>query len=241
MDSTADFKDRVNGVIERIEPGFRDDVRRDMQPLLDAGVSSEEDLFAIVEDTGSQPQTRERAFWLLSRLGTPGTAPALFKALQDPDAKLRAAAARLVGESAIREGVGRLAVLLRDDPEPAVRRDAAYALGLIGDATAVEPVLAALGDEAPMVRGMAAEALAYIGDPSAMGALLETLRDPCAEVRYWGAFAVGELGDEGDIPALRQLADSDDEVAAGFGSVRDEAEDAIRSIRERKDREDEEP
>lgn len=235
MDSVADFNSRVNRAIERIEPDYRDSVRQDIQALLDAGVQSDEDLFAIVEDAGSDPEKRERAFWLLSRLGTAGTAPALLKALQDPNASLRAAAARLIGESGIKESVNRLVVLLQSDPEPTVRKDAAYALGLIGDVTAVKPVVAALKDKSPMVRGMAAEALAYIRDPSVMDSLLATLQDPSAEVRYWGAFAVGEIGGEDSVPALRLLADSDNEVAPGYGSVREEAEAAIRSIQERKD------
>jgi HEAT repeat protein len=235
--SSADFNRRVNAVIEAIEPGWRDSVRQDIQPLLDAGVQSDEDLFAIVEDTGSDREKRERAFWLLSRLGTPGTAPALFKALTDPNASLRAAAARMIGESGITESIGRLVALLQGDPEPKVRKDVAYALGQLGDATAVKPVVAALKDESPMVRGMAAEALAYIRDISVMGPLLETLQDPSAEVRYWGAFAVGQIGGEDSIPALQHLADSDDEIAPGYGSVRDEAEEAIRNIQERKDQE----
>jgi HEAT repeat protein len=240
MDSAADFNSRVDAVIERIEPDCRDSVRQDMQPLLDAGVQSDEDLFAIVEDTGSDPEKRERAFWLLSRLGTPGTAPALFKALKDPNASLRAAAARLIGESGIKESVDRLVALLQSDPEPKVRKDAAYALGLIGDVTAVKPLVAALKDGAPMVRGMAAESLAYLRDPSALGPLLETLQDPSAEVRYWGAFALGEVGDENSIPALRRLADSDDEIAPDYGSVWEEAEQAIRNIQqhEHRDRQD---
>jgi HEAT repeat protein len=141
----------------------------------------------------------------------------------------------MIGESGIKESVDRLVALLQSDPEPKVRKDAAYALGLIGDATAVKPVVAALKDESPMVRGMAAEALAYIRDLSVTDPLLETLQDPSAEVRYWGAFAVGQIGGEDCIPALRHLADSDSEIASGYGSVLDEAEDAIRSIQERKD------
>jgi HEAT repeat protein len=206
-----------------------------MQFLLDAGAASEDDLFAIVEDTGSDPEQRERAFWLLSRLGTAGTAPALFKALKEPNASLRAAAARLIGESGIRESVDRLVAVLQSDPEPKVRKDAAYALGLLGDVNTLKPVVAALRDKSPMVRGMAAEALAYIGDVAAIASLLETLYDPSPEVRYWGAFALGEMGGEECIPALRRLADSDNDIAPGYGPVREEAEAAIRNIQERRD------
>lgn len=234
MNSEADFKLRVHAVIERIEPECRDYVRQDVQALLAAGVQSDEDLFVIVEDTGSDAEQRERAFWLLARLGTAGTTPALFKALKDPNANLRGTAARLIGESGIKESVTRLVAVLQTDPEPMVRKNAAYALGLLGDATAIRPVVAALKDESSIVRGMAAETLAYIRDPAVIGSLLETLEDPSAEVRYWGAFAVGATGDEACISALRHLADTDNDIAPGYGWVRDEAEKAIRSIQERK-------
>jgi HEAT repeat protein len=114
-----------------------------------------------------------------------------------------------------------------------VRHAAAYALGQLGTAAAAEPLVAALHDTSPMVRGMAAEALAYLRDVSVMPSLLLALHDTSAEVRYWGAFAVGELGGEEAIPALRRLADSDEESAEGYGAVRNAAEEAILSILER--------
>jgi hypothetical protein len=81
MDSAADFNSRVNAVIEAIEPGYRDSVRQDMQPLLDAGVQSDEDLFAIVEDTGSDPEKRERAFASFTS-GNPWNSPCAVQSLE---------------------------------------------------------------------------------------------------------------------------------------------------------------
>ena len=52
------------------------------------------------------------------------------------------------------------------DPDPEVRQMAAFALGLIGDASARDPLVAALADPQPLVKGSAAEALGLIGDAS---------------------------------------------------------------------------
>jgi hypothetical protein len=132
-DTSASFGERVARVLARIDPDCRGVADDDVRSLLDAGVACEADLFAIVEDAGSGAVRRARSFWLLSRLGTPGTAPALFEALSDPSAVVRAGAARAIGESAIAASTDRLAAVLRQDPDAEVRRAAAYALGLVGD------------------------------------------------------------------------------------------------------------
>jgi HEAT repeat protein len=48
------------------------------------------------------------------------------------------------------------------DQNAAVRREAALALGRIGDASAIPPLSKALGDENAVVRGAAAQAIAEI-------------------------------------------------------------------------------
>jgi len=49
-----------------------------------------------------------------------------------------------------------------------MRKNAAHALGNIKDRSAVEPLIAALGDEDPDVRGAVVWALGNIGDPRAV-------------------------------------------------------------------------
>ena len=49
----------------------------------------------------------------------------------------------------------------------------AFALGLIGDPLAVDPLLLALKDPEPVVRGRAAEALGQIGDARAAPAIAQ--------------------------------------------------------------------
>ena len=56
-----------------------------------------------------------------------------------------------------------------------VRRDAAWALGDIGDARAVEQLISALGDEKWYVRYAAVQALGKIGDARAAEQLISAL------------------------------------------------------------------
>ena len=48
---------------------------------------------------------------------------------------------------------------------------AAFALGLLGDKRARDPLVAALADPSPLVQGSAAEALGLIGDAAAADAV----------------------------------------------------------------------
>ena len=52
--------------------------------------------------------------------------------------------------------------LLATDAEPEVRQMAAFALGLIGDVRAADPLATALADPDPVVQGRAAEALGLL-------------------------------------------------------------------------------
>ena len=58
-----------------------------------------------------------------------------------------------------------------------VRVEAAWALGEIGDARAVDPLIEALTDEYGRVRMSAAQALGEIGNQRAVGPLTEALKD----------------------------------------------------------------
>ncbi len=64
-----------------------------------------------------------------------------------------------------------------------VRDRAAWALEELGDARAVEPLLARLEDEEWSVRGSAAEALGRLGDARAVEGLLARLEDEEGYVR----------------------------------------------------------
>jgi cyclophilin family peptidyl-prolyl cis-trans isomerase len=94
-----------------------------------------------------------------------------------------------------------LIALLRDD-EARTRRRAALAVGRVGLAEGVEPVLPLLADDDVEVRQMAAFALGLIGHASARAALLKALDDPEPIVQGRAAEALGLIGDRADADAV---------------------------------------
>jgi cyclophilin family peptidyl-prolyl cis-trans isomerase/HEAT repeat protein len=90
-----------------------------------------------------------------------------------------------------------------DDPDPEVRQMAAFALGLIGDRSGRDALIAKLTDPSPLMKGSAAEALGLIGDPAAA----EPIGRMVSELVTSGALA--EPPDEG-------IEESRDTPAAAF-------------------------
>ncbi len=83
--------------------------------------------------------------------------------LQDPEARLRRRAALAAGRVRLPGAIAGLTTLLQTDQDPEVRQMAAFAMGLIGDASAAPALGAALADSDPTIQGRAAEALGLIG------------------------------------------------------------------------------
>jgi HEAT repeat protein/beta-lactamase regulating signal transducer with metallopeptidase domain len=91
-----------------------------------------------------------------------------------------------------------------DDSVASVREDAAYALGQLEAATAVEPLAARLGrDVDAKVREMIAWALGSIGSLKATPALgAAAQRDAAETVRAMAVWALGQLEDPTSVPIL---------------------------------------
>jgi len=87
----------------------------------------------------------------LSKMGEPATTP-LIQLLEDPDWKVRGAAAWALGRIGSKEAVDPLVKALLEDENGFVRSGAANALGNIGDERAVEPMKKATKDESSYVR-----------------------------------------------------------------------------------------
>ncbi len=99
-----------------------------------------------------------------------------------------------------------LLALLEDD-EPRLRRRAAIAIGRVGLAEGVEPLVARLEDPDPDVRTMVAFSLGLLGDRRAADPLVRTLtNDADARVRGRAADALGRLGDAQHAQAIARLA-----------------------------------
>ncbi|MBP1928832.1 HEAT repeat protein [Methanolinea mesophila] len=111
------------------------------------------------------------------------------------------------------EAVRYLIRALRDPEFISIRWRSAMALGNLGDHTAVEPLIAALGDENDHVREEAADALGRIGDPRAVSSLITALKDPQRGVRLRALSALVRIGDAAK-PALENAMGSVEEAFA---------------------------
>jgi HEAT repeat protein len=76
-----------------------------------------------------------------------------------------------------------------------VRQEATEALGKLGDARAVEPLIACLKDPQWSYRGLAASALGELGDARAVEPLLACLNEPNKAIREGALESLGKLGD----------------------------------------------
>ena len=116
-----------------------------------------------------------------------------------------------------------------------VRKNAAWALGSIGDPRAVGALNVALKDRDALVRGNAARSLGVIGDSRAVEALVRVLESEDGVVRKFVAEALGRIGDTGAVDALKKACGYDDvcktaawaleEIEAKQKSTNTEAED----------------
>ena len=125
---------------------------------------------------------------------------------------LRAADRRVVDED--------LRVLLTDG-DPAVRANAALALGQIADASSLRDLLKAAADTTAETRASAAFAMGLIADVSAQAALMQLASDSSPRVRAAAAEALGRLHDPGGASTVLALLDDPDmsvRAAAALGS-----------------------
>lgn len=136
----------------------------------------------------------------------PVVRPALVKALSDLAPSVVSNALRSlarVGEPG--DGLDAAIGFLRH-ADPAIRSNAALALGTLTEkgpaAPSTEPLIIALQDEDPVTRANAAFALGEIGDTDAVGHLAQALSDDMPRVRALAAQSLGKLAHPGATRAL---------------------------------------
>lgn len=117
---------------------------RAVELLVDFGAASVEPLTDLLARSPSV-NARTRAVFALYRIGTPEALRSIRKALKDADLQVRVAAARSAGLAKDSASVEVLMELVRND-KPAVRRQAATALGQIGDKKVISTMLSAAED-----------------------------------------------------------------------------------------------
>ena len=125
----------------------------------------------------------------------------LSKALQHPDAAVRARALRAVGRLQDSTTVAAVVPLLADRAAP-VRREAAFALGQIGHRSARPALERVLADRDPGVVADVVEALGKLGDTAATPRLTAFLRTGTREQRMRACEALWRLADTSAAGAL---------------------------------------
>jgi putative heme-binding domain-containing protein len=124
--------------LEDPRPAVRD---RALELMVLAGPLSVAPLARIREKSSSH-EVRSMAVWGLYRIGTPAAQAAVRAALSDASFRVRLAAARAVGMEKDSAAVDRLMSMVKQD-QAAGRREAATALGQIGDQRAAPALVAA--------------------------------------------------------------------------------------------------
>ncbi len=100
-----------------------------------------------------------------------------------------------------------------DARSPRARAASAWALGTLGDARAVEPLIARLADDDAIVRQWTVRSLGALGASSAVMPLIDRLDDEDAAVREWVVRSLGKIGDPTAAdPLLAYLDDDNAEV-----------------------------
>lgn len=142
-------------------------------------------LAALVADRMSSPEVADRVMAVelagtllprsedLSGRGTSALLADVVLALADTEAVVRRAAAAQLG--ARQQAIPDLVAALRDDPDPAVRRETALALADAGDKVTVPAFVGALQDPDPQVRRIVVEALLQHPSPDLARRLTEGL------------------------------------------------------------------
>jgi alpha/beta superfamily hydrolase len=118
---------------------------------------------------------------------------------------------------AVAKGAGAVPELLRslEDDDPETRADAAEALGLIGDSSALAALKEHMGDPDADVRVNVAVALIRIGDDALFPEVVKALRHEDPRVVVGAAIALGRLADRRVVPNLVEAFKTDNvEVGA---------------------------
>jgi putative membrane-bound dehydrogenase-like protein len=144
---------------------------RAQQSLVDRGNAAVKALTAL-RRSSKDANARTKAVFALYRIGTPDAMSELRLALTDADEQVRVAAARSVGIAKDRASVPSLLACLDNGPD-AVKRQAATALGQIGDQQAVAPLInASANTEDRFIRHAIIYALMRLNDVNGLRARL---------------------------------------------------------------------
>ena len=208
-------------------------VRKGIERLRQAGVVSVKGLKEVVESAGAERELQAAACDVLGRLshGLRETTFPLAELMERSDDPLVIwEAAKALAMMDARDAATTVVPLLTSEN----RERATAAAWVLGSTRCVEAVddLRAIVRRTSVeteVRGQAAEALGLLQSREAVQDLIDALEDRAAEVRYWAAYALGRIRDRRALPALEELARTDQRPIE-LGTVASEAREAIDSI-----------
>lgn len=194
-------------------------------------------LFRIVTDDTVDIQKRLTGCWLLGRIGNEDTVEVLMKLANDTNIFIRAEAIRSLGclrsiRSRIKKSIVNFLIdKLVKEPYFDARAACIYTIGIFKDDRVIPVLIKILNDdtEQSFVRGMAAETLGGFRKTIAVEHLIKALSSSSIEVRFWAIYALGIIGSTDALPHLENLRESSEELS-GWGTISEEAREAIRSI-----------
>lgn len=187
--------------------------------LLTALEPTDGDLLArlVLDHLGAaDPSDRALAVELAARAGTPESAHAALRALQDPAPLVRKAAARSLSLLNVPAALPALGAAL-GDPDPEIRVEVVRVLGLIDDENVLPHLVSALKDPEVTVREVAGEVLAQWSSPAAAERLVEALRTP--ELRSAAADLLLKMGPPAVEGLVDALIDGDREIRPTAGQL----------------------
>ena len=165
----------------------------------------------VAQCASTNAAARRDAVLELGRIGEPGTASALIRALGDADEAVRVNAILGLGWMQSREAVPEL-IKLAESADLPLRRRAAQALGQIGDARAIKPLMALAGHPDVWTAENAVMGLGWLKAKQAVPALIDIAaksgpKDSAPRALRLAAIrALGHIGEASSVPALEKLA-----------------------------------
>jgi HEAT repeat protein len=164
--------------------------------------------------TAPQELTRFWTLGVLSEVVIKSAISDIAKAIDDPEIRVRAAAAYALGAQRDRTVTPHL-IRAAADKDLNVRFAAVVAMGRVQDPKTIDTLIGSLRDKDDDVRGYAAYALGDIGDRRATERLCERLReDLISKVRGMSAMALGSLKDPASKATLLARLKSEDDAKA---------------------------
>lgn len=151
--------------------------------------------------SNTNEEIRAATVFALYRIGKPASMEVVIDALNDESSVVRTAASRVVGLASEQRAVEKLLSILRDDQQPQVRRQAATALGQIGDKKAIRPLLeAAETSDDRFVYHAIVYSLISLAQPEL---LLQALHDKSGKVQTAALIALDQI--DGNTLTSEQL------------------------------------